>query len=150
MSSAPFTDAPPTEETPATRLPWRVAALVAGDALSFVIFAGVGRASHQESTGLRALGEVVATAVPFALGWFAVAPWLGAFRRGLTEGVWPMLRRTELAWVCAWPVACVLRWALAPDHNVPVSFAIVILLANAVFLGVWRGVFAWAMRRVRW
>jgi hypothetical protein len=39
-------------------------------------------------------------------------------------------------------VTLVLRWAIAPDHNVPFSFAIVILLANAVFLGIWRTAFA--------
>ena len=150
MPTAPFTNPPLAEEARTTQLTWRSAALVTGDALAFLIFAGVGRTSHHEASGLRALGEVAATAVPFALGWFAVGPWLGAFRRGLTVGVKPMLRTTERAWLFAWPVACVMRFALAPDHSVPVSFAVVILLANAVFLGGWRGVFAWATRRVRW
>jgi hypothetical protein len=138
------------ERTQAFRVPWRTVALVAGDAASFLVFAGVGRASHQEASGVRAIGEVAETAVPFALGWLLVSPWVGAFRRGLTEGVIPMLRRTELAWVCAWPTACFLRWAVGPDHKMPFSFALVILLSNAVFLGLWRGAFAWATRRVRW
>lgn len=129
---------------------WRIAALAAGDALSFLVFAGVGRQTHEEASGLGALGYVAATAVPFALGWFLVTPWLGAFRRDLTMGVRAMMRRTELAWLAAWPVTLLLRWALASDHRVPLSFAIVILLSNAVFLGLWRGVFAWATRRVRW
>jgi hypothetical protein len=53
-----------------------------------------------------------------------------------------MLKHTELAWLLAWPVALALRWAIAPDHTVPFSFAVVILLANAVFLGLWRTAFA--------
>jgi len=53
-----------------------------------------------------------------------------------------MLRRTELAWLAAWPVALVLRLALSADHTVPISFALVILIANAIFLGLWRGAFA--------
>jgi hypothetical protein len=53
-----------------------------------------------------------------------------------------MLRQTEIAWLAAWPLTLVLRWVLSADHQMYVSFAIVILLANAVFLGVWRGAFA--------
>ncbi len=150
MPTLPMTGRPVAEHTRTTGTPWRTIALVTGDAVSFVIFAGVGRASHQEASGLGALAQVAATAVPFALGWFIVSPWLGAFRRRLTEGVVPMLRRTELAWLCAWPAASFLRWALGPDHKMPLSFALVILISNAVFLGLWRTAFAWATRRLRW
>lgn len=120
----------------------RLAALIAGDAASFVVFATVGRHSHNEAAGLAAIGVTVATAAPFAAGWFAVAPLLGAFRRSATTGARAMLQRTELAWLAAWPVAVLLRWALGPDHKMPLSFALVILIANAVFLGVWRSLFA--------
>lgn len=122
--------------------PWRVAALVVGDAASFLLFAAVGRRTHNEASGISALVQIAETALPFALGWFAASPFVGAFRRLATLGPRRMLMRTELAWVISWPVALLLRWALAPDHNVPASFAIVVLLANAVFLGVWRTVFA--------
>ncbi|MBF6590996.1 MAG: DUF3054 domain-containing protein, partial [Ktedonobacterales bacterium] len=85
------------------------------------------------------------------LGWFLVSPFVGAFQRHLTASATSMLRRTELAWLCAWPVTLILRWALPPRHTVPAaSFAIVILVSNAVFLGVWRSLFALATRRVRW
>ena len=121
---------------------WRVAALVVGEAASFLVFAAIGRQTHDEASGFSALGQIAATALPFALGWFAVSPFAGAFRRLKTLGARGMLARTELAWLAAWPVSLLLRWAIAPDHNVPVSFAIVILLANAVLLGVWRTAFA--------
>lgn len=126
----------------------RAAVLVAGDVASFLVFAGAGRASHQEASGLGALARIAATALPFALGWFLVSPFLGAFRRSLTASVGGMLRRTELAWLCAWPVALLLRWATAADHTVPLSFALVVLLSNALFLGLWRGAFAFLARRV--
>ena len=154
LTSTPLSQ-PTTTRAAAPRTPWRTIALVAGDALSFLVFAGVGRASHQEATGLGAVAQIAATAVPFALGWFVVSPWIGAFRRSLTEGVVPMLRRTELAWLCVWPAAMLLRWALV-DRVTPItfskfaSFALVVLISNAVFLSLWRGVFAWATRRVRW
>jgi hypothetical protein len=150
LTSSPLDSTSAPREATGVGQRWRVAALVAGDALSFLVFASAGRRTHEEASGLGALGAVAATAVPFALGWFLVSPWLGAFRRNLTTGVRAMVRRTELAWIAAWPVALLLRWWLSSDHQVPMSFAIVILLSNAVFLGLWRGAFAWATRRVRW
>ena len=126
--------------------PWRVAALVVGDAASFLLFAATGRRTHDEASGIAAIGQIAETALPFALGWFVISPFAGTFRRLATRGPRQMLVRTELAWLIAWPVTLVLRWWLAPDHNVPLSFALVILLANAVFLGVWRTAFAWIER----
>jgi hypothetical protein len=127
--------------------PWRTAALVIGDAVSFLIFAGVGRDTHGEATGLAALGQVALTALPFALGWFLVSPWVGAYRRA-TNSVRRMLTRTELAWLASYPAALILRVILAPDHQMPLTFAIVVLLANALFLGVWRTAFALVERQM--
>jgi hypothetical protein len=142
--SASATSAP----APATRAGnWRVAALVAGDLVSFLVFAAVGRRSHSEAAGLDAVGQIARTALPFALGWFLVSPFAGAFRREKTSTPARMLARTELAWLAAWPAALLLRWALADDHQVPLSFAAVILIANAVFLGLWRSAFALLARR---
>ena len=121
----------------------RVGALVVGDALAFIIFAALGRETHNEATGLGAIGQTLWTALPFALGWFLVAPWLGAFKRAGAEHPLQMLRRTEIAWLASWPVALLLRWAFTPDHHLPpLAFAIVALLANAVILGGWRTAFA--------
>jgi hypothetical protein len=126
-----------------------VVLLVAGDAVSFLVFAGVGRQSHGEASGLAAIGQVIQVAFPFALGWFLVAPIVGAFRHARTGSPREMVARTELSWLCAWPVTLVLRWVFSADHQMQVSFAIVILLANAFFLGIWRTAFVLAERRVR-
>lgn len=121
----------------------RIAALVVGDLIAFVVFATLGRDTHHEATGLGAIGETLWTALPFMLGWFLVAPWLGAFKRAGAERPLQMLRRTEMAWLASWPVALLLRWAFTPDHHIPLlAFAIVALLANAVILGGWRTAFA--------
>jgi hypothetical protein len=114
----------------------RTGLLVLGDALSFVAFAALGTHSHHQSD------NIFWVAFPFAAGWFLVSPFLGAFRRRNTTGLGRMLSRTEIAWLAAWPLTLLLRWVFSADHQMYVSFAIVILLANAVFLGVWRGVFA--------
>ena len=138
-------DSLPVHSGSIKRSRWWSIALVAGDTLSFLVFEGVGRQEHGHTSGLDALGDVALTAVPFALGWFLVAPWLGAFRRKLFDSPLRMLGRTELAWLCAWPVAVILRRIVAPDPLTPAqlfSFAAVILIANAVFLGFWRTAFA--------
>jgi hypothetical protein len=129
--------------------PWRTCALIAGDLVVFVVFAGVGLASHGEASGLGALLSVAGTALPFALGWFAVAPFFGAFHRTKTGRLAEMLARTELAWLCAWPVALGLRFVLAGDHSLTMPFPLIVLAFNALFLGVWRGAFALLVSRRR-
>jgi hypothetical protein len=124
-----------------------VAALVIGDAICFVVFAWLGRGQHHETSGLGAAGQVALTALPFALGWFVVASLLGAYRMARTDTVPRMLRTALLAWLAAWPATLLLRWAFT-GRVPPVSFAVVILLANAVLLALWRGAFAlWERRR---
>jgi hypothetical protein len=137
------------EKTAAQRsappIPWRTVILVAGDALSFLVFAGVGRQQHGELSGLGALTNIAVTAAPFALGWFLVSPWVGAYRRGLTDTVRRMLSRTELAWLASFPAAYLLRFLFAGVGSTPtdaLTFGLVILCSNAIFLGLWRSVFA--------
>jgi hypothetical protein len=132
---------------PAGRIlpPGRIGLLIAGDTAVFLLFAGLGLRQHNQGTasGLAASAVLVTTtALPFAAGWFLVSPFLRAFSRSHTSGMLPMLRQTEIAWLCSWPVTLVLRWMFSTDHRVPLSFAAVILVANAVFLGVWRSIFA--------
>jgi len=130
----------------------RIVGLVAGDIVSFLVFATVGRGSHGEANGLGAGLEIARTALPFALGWFVVSPFIGAFRRRLTDTPLRMLARTELAWLAAWPVAMLLRRIFVNDgitlRNFLV-FALVVLISNSIFLGVWRTGFALVERMRR-
>jgi hypothetical protein len=145
VSETPLRAATPpvaaTERRPLVRGVARTTALMAGDALAFLIFASVGRASHSEAAGLDALGAVARTAAPFAIGWYAVAPFLGVYRRSATATPLQMLRRTGLGWLAAWPLALALRWAFTGKAPPP-SFAVIALVSNALFLSVWRGLFA--------
>ena len=130
----------------------RVAALAAGDTLMFLLFAALGRRTHGEASGPAALAQIALTALPFALGWFLVAPFAGAFRRARTNTVARMVVTSELGWVLAWPAALLLRWILAADHRVPLSFALVVLAVNGALLGLWRGLVAFVEHksRLRW
>lgn len=126
----------------------RIAGLVVGDAVAFLVFAGLGRGQHHEATGLGAVGEVALTALPFALGWFVVSPLVGAYRRAVTSRPRAMVSRTTLAWLASWPVALLLRWAFT-GRVPPVSFAVVTLIANTIILGLWRGGYALVAGRKR-
>ncbi len=146
QSATPGKAAAPASPTRRRGFSWRLPLLVAGDALCFVIFALAGRRSHAESQGF---GAILWTAFPFALGWFVVAPLLGAYRRRATSrGPARALAAAETAWLGAYPAALLARWALAPDHRIPLSFAVIILLANAILLGGWRALFAFLRGRL--
>jgi hypothetical protein len=125
-----------------------VSLLVAGDALAFLVFAAIGRSSHGEAAGLDAVLQVVATAAPFAVGWFAVAPFLGALRPALLVRPGPFLARTALAWLVAWPVGLLLR-ALLLQRAIPLSFALVTFVSVLVLLAGWRTLFTLVLARRR-
>ncbi|GAC1342692.1 MAG: hypothetical protein NVS4B7_18960 [Ktedonobacteraceae bacterium] len=121
---------------------WRIINLVIGDVIAFFVFAFLGRGSHGEATGLAAIPQIFLTAAPFAIAWFIVSPFLGAFRRDLTENPRKMLNRTLLAWICSWPLAMALR-GIFVDHGIPpLSFAIVTLIFNTLLLLLWRWPYA--------
>ena len=129
------------EQSPFTR----IATLVVGDALVFLIFAAIGRNSHGEASGLAAIPQIVLTAAPFAIGWFIVAPFVGAYRRKLADQPKAMAMRTALAWLLSWPVGLLLRWFFVDRLKTPpttvgdfTAFAIVTFLFNMVVLLVWR------------
>lgn len=119
----------------------RIIAVALGDALVFVIFSLVGRGNHHEASGAGALPDVLGTAAPFLVGWFLVAPLVGAYRHGALGAARSALPRTALAWAVAGPVGLLLRAALL-RRGIPLSFAVVALLFNLVALLVWRGVAA--------
>ena len=113
--------------------------LVAGDALAFLVFAAIGRHDHQESGALVA---VVGTALPFFAGWLVVAPWAGVYSGPARGHPADLARRTAIGWIAAWPVGLLFR-AISLHRGIPVSFAVVTLLANAVLLVGWRTLYAW-------
>ncbi len=118
----------------------RIVFLVIGDAIVFLVFAFIGIMSHKEAVDPA---KVVTTAVPFALGWFIVAPFVGAFSRKKTEGPRKMALSTVLAWLPSLVLGMTFR-GITVDHQVPPpSFMVITLIANTIFLLIWRVPFAW-------
>jgi hypothetical protein len=107
---------------------------LSGDLAVFVVFAALGRNSHHESQGLA---DAIVTALPFWGAWLVVAPLLGAFSARSNGSAGEAVRTTSRAWLCAWPLALLLRAAVQRRGIAP-GFDIVALLANMLFLVTWR------------
>ena len=120
----------------------RLANLMIGDILVFLVFSVIGRISHGEPVGLTALPQVVGTAAPFAAGWFIVAPFVGAYRRDITALPRQMAKRTAFAWVLACPVGLTLRGIFVDHGAPPFSFAIITLLFVLIVMLLWRWPYA--------
>lgn len=118
----------------------RIITLALGDVLVFVIFATFGMNSHSE-LNLAAVPQIAVVAAPFALGWFLVAPFFGAFRRDAVNQPRTMMLRTVGAWIIACPLGLALRWLLV-GHAPPAAFVLVAFTFNLVILLVWRWPFA--------
>lgn len=105
---------------------WSAAAL---DVVAVIVFATLGRASHQE--GLSSAG-VAGTAWPFllglAIGWAVLAA-RGAVRRGIVTHVGPGIT----VWLCTWILGLLSR-RLFTDGGVQFSFVLVAGTFLALFL----------------
>lgn len=122
----------------------RIIALVVGDVLCFLIFVSLGTNQHGEGINLF---YSVWVALPFLGAWFAVSPFLGAFRAELSTSPRQMLMRTALAWLITWPVAMAFRWlqidrVKGTPPGAFLSFAVVALFFNLALLAIWRWPFA--------
>jgi hypothetical protein len=130
-----------------TSNPRRIAALAAGDIVAFHIITAIGLLSHSELNNLSALPTVAEIAMPFAIGWFIVAPFIGAFRDDVAHQPRRMLACTSLAWLIALPIGLLL-WSLIRQKQVQPAFAVVTFITNLVALIGWRGTYALlALRR---
>jgi hypothetical protein len=126
----------------------QIAILAAGDLVAFNAVTAIGLLSHGELTGLDSLGQVALVAAPFAIGWFLIAPFAGAFRTDVAGHPRRVLPRAALAWLIALPIGLLL-WSLIRQKQIQPAFAMVTFITNLVVLLGWRGMFAWLAGRNR-
>lgn len=106
--------------------------LAAGDAAAFVLFAAIGRGSHDSSTG-----NALTTAAPFLAAWAALAPPLGAYPERASRSNEQAAKAPLLAWLVAVPCGCALRGVL--QERMPAApFWVVALVATLGLLEAWR------------
>ncbi len=118
--------------------------LVTGDVVALALVTLVGFGSHGEFSA-SFLPRMAAAFLPLCAGWFLLAPQLGLFDdivRPKASGLW----LPAFAMLFAGPLAVVLRGLLLQSRIIP-SFAVVLSLASAVALTLWRGVWLLLQRR---
>ena len=114
-----------------------------GDLAVFALFVFAGRAEHgivQEAAFWR-------TALPFAAVWFALSPWLGAFRTSTLTSARTSAWRIPLIWLLCGVIAVVLRVWLT-DRTFQLTFALVAIGVQAVMLVGWRVVLSLLSRKL--
>ena len=114
-----------------------------GDVAVFALFVFAGRAEHgiiQEAAFWR-------TALPFAAVWFALSPWLGAFRTSTLTSARASAWRIPLIWLLCGVIAVVMRVWLT-DRTFQLTFALVAIGVQAVMLVGWRVAFSLVSRRI--
>lgn len=118
--------------------PSRIPALaLAADVVAVVVFAAVGRVSHAEADNLLGL---LGTVAPFLVG--LLAAWATPVVRARPSG----MRAGAVALAGTAVIGLALRAAFL--ERLPLSFAIVALVALAVLLLGWRGLSLLVARRV--
>ncbi len=127
---------------------WELAALALGDLIALVIFAAVGRASHDLVATQGALRATLNTAAPFMLAWLLVGMVLGMYHGTALYPLKRVLWRTGLAGVIAGPLGVAIRalWLRRPIIWV---FMLVATATSTLALLVWR--VGWSrLRRLWW
>lgn len=117
-------------------IPWLVPLAAAGDAIIFLIFAGIGRANHGEVAGNAAV-PTVGTALPFLVGWFIAALAWRAYTANTLHSYRMGLTRVTVTWITGAIIALAIRSFL--EHRViPATFAAIAVGFNLVLLLLWR------------
>ncbi len=118
--------------------------LVTGDVIALALVTLLGFGSHGEFSAAF-LPRMAAAFLPLCAGWFLLAPQLGLFDRSTRpaiSGLW----LPAFVMLFAGPLAVVLRGLLLQSPIMP-SFAVVLSLASALALTIWRGIWLLMQRR---
>jgi hypothetical protein len=117
--------------------------LAAGDLAVYLVATALGFVTHRELS-LDAAGRMLATWIPFAAAWFAVAPWLGLFRREEIAGLRNLGRVLAAALISA-PIGAWLR-SLWLGSGVVGIFVLVMAAVTAGLMLIWRAVLGRALQ----
>jgi hypothetical protein len=119
--------------------------LLLGDLFVFLLFAYVGKSSHQMEITLL---SIIETAAPFILGWFVVGYFTGIFKPAAYASLGQAIIKVALTWLVAGPIGLVLR-AILFQEGFDFTFVIVTMISIAIFMLVWRTIYTLSGRFVR-
>ena len=119
-------------------------ALIVGDVVALLLFVVAGLANHRMNSNW--LFNLLRISAPFLIGWFAVAPFTGAYTLPAKGAARAFLRRSALNWLLGVGLGLALRATLFREGFVP-TFAAVTTIVTGLFVMGWRGLFVWLVRR---
>lgn len=111
--------------------------LYVGDIIAILLFAVLGRQTHDMPTGLGAFGMTLTTASPFIIAWLLVAPWFGAYRPQAWVSPLGTVKTVVIAFIPSFFAAILLR-ALFVGRFSPIPFYLVTAAVILTLLLVWR------------
>ncbi|HLV44497.1 MAG TPA: DUF3054 domain-containing protein [Aggregatilineales bacterium] len=127
---------------------WELIALAVGDLIALIIFAALGRSSHNMDAGEGPLLAVLNTAAPFAVAWLLTGAAVGLYTGRALYPPGRVLLRTLLAGLIAGPFGVALR-AVWLNRPIIWTFVLVATATSTLAMLVWR--FAWSrLRRLWW
>lgn len=122
--------------------------LIIGDLLVLLSFVWIGRSSH--SLSIADLGAGLFTALPFIIGWFAVTPWFGLYRREVYRNWRKLVPRLLIATVAAVLVSSILR-ALFLGRPISGGIMPMFVIIGLAYIGLvalmWRLGYLWWISR---
>ena len=116
--------------------PLDIAVVLLGDLAVFLVFVALGKTEH----GIIQSRALLRTALPFAIVWCAISPWLGAYRASTLHNLRTTAWRIPLIWLLCAFVALLVR-AILTDRPMTLAFALVAIAVQGALLVSWRGVF---------
>jgi len=116
--------------------PRDIAVVLLGDVAVFLVFVILGTTEH----GTIQSRALLRTALPFAIVWCVISPWLGAYRASTLYNLRTTAWRIPLIWLLCGLVALLAR-ALLTDRPLTPAFALVAIAVQGALLVSWRGVF---------
>ncbi len=133
---------------------WEMIALGLGDTAMLIIFAIIGRSSHQSAPVEGPVIDTINTAMPFVVAWLVVGAIAGAFTGKALYPVTRVLWKTALAAIIAAPLGVALRSALAGGPELRLfamewSFVGVATGFTTALLVAWRVIWS-RVRRLWW
>ncbi len=111
--------------------------LYLGDVFFILLFALVGRQSHNMPAGVAAFAAIFNTAAPFIIGWLVVAPWFGAYQPEAWQNAKNAIL-TVLKAIIPALIAGILLHALFEGGFSPFVFYLVAGAFILVMLVIWR------------
>jgi len=110
--------------------------IVIGDICVFILFIVLGKSEH----GVTLSQSFIRTLLPFAISWFSISPWLGSYSISTLYSFKKMAFKIPLTWILCGVFAVIAR-AVITDSSFLITFAIVAIVVQGLFLIAWRCIF---------